>query len=77
MERYWVFSLAVVAQTYAQTKLANLMFAKELDRRCKAAGWPITAVAIHPGVVRTELARYLIAGDDTPSRAFVHPNGIV
>ena len=46
--------------TYAQSKLANLVFARELDRRLRAAGIesPIS-VAAHPGVAATELARHL------------------
>lgn len=40
---------------YAQSKLANLMFAFELQRRSDAAGWGITSIAAHPGVSRTDL----------------------
>lgn len=40
---------------YAQSKLACLMFAFELQRRSEAAGWPLTSLAAHPGVSRTEL----------------------
>jgi NAD(P)-dependent dehydrogenase (short-subunit alcohol dehydrogenase family) len=40
---------------YAQSKLACLMFAFELQRRSEAAGWGITSVAAHPGVARTDL----------------------
>jgi len=36
---------------YAQSKLANVLFAKELARRYPT----ITSVALHPGVVKTEL----------------------
>ncbi len=32
---------------YGQSKLAMLMFALELDRRARAAGWPIVSVAAH------------------------------
>ncbi|MBV7408626.1 SDR family NAD(P)-dependent oxidoreductase [Maritimibacter sp. DP1N21-5] len=39
---------------YGKTKLACLMFAKELDRRSKAGGWGITSVAAHPGFARTD-----------------------
>ena len=42
---------------YGQSKLANLMFALELDRRLRAAGSPIASIACHPGVAKTELAR--------------------
>ncbi|RFA22152.1 hypothetical protein B7R25_05190 [Subtercola boreus] len=40
---------------YGQSKLANLMFAKELGRRSAALGWQITSVAAHPGFSRTNL----------------------
>ncbi|NCP18412.1 MAG: SDR family NAD(P)-dependent oxidoreductase [Erythrobacter sp.] len=42
---------------YGQSKLANLMFALELDRRLRAAGSPISSIACHPGVAKTELTR--------------------
>ena len=44
---------------YGQSKLANLMFTYELQRRLHAAGSPVAAVAAHPGLTRTDLARYL------------------
>lgn len=40
---------------YAQSKLAMLMFALELDRRSQANGWGVTSVAAHPGYARTSL----------------------
>lgn len=40
---------------YAQSKLAMLMFALELDRRSRANGWGLTSVAAHPGYARTGL----------------------
>ncbi len=40
---------------YAQSKLACLMFALELQRRSIAAGWGISSMAAHPGISRTEL----------------------
>ncbi|SFD69170.1 SDR family NAD(P)-dependent oxidoreductase [Streptomyces aidingensis] len=43
---------------YGQSKLANLMFTHELQRRLDAAGVPTTAVAAHPGIAATELIRY-------------------
>ena len=42
---------------YGQSKLADLLFAKELQRRF--AGTKKTAYAVHPGVVDTNLARNL------------------
>ncbi|WP_246067286.1 SDR family NAD(P)-dependent oxidoreductase [Paenibacillus koleovorans] len=40
---------------YAQSKLACLMFALELQRRSDAAGWEIRSMGAHPGISRTEL----------------------
>lgn len=40
---------------YAQSKLACLMFAFELQRRSDEAGWGIQSMAAHPGVSVTEL----------------------
>ncbi len=40
---------------YGQSKLANLMFALELDRRLKAAGSPVASIACHPGYSDTAL----------------------
>ena len=37
---------------YAQSKLGDLMFAFELDRRLRAAGSPISSIAVHPGCRR-------------------------
>jgi NAD(P)-dependent dehydrogenase (short-subunit alcohol dehydrogenase family) len=42
---------------YSQSKLANLMFTYELQRRLSGAGTTI-AVAAHPGLAATELGRY-------------------
>jgi NAD(P)-dependent dehydrogenase (short-subunit alcohol dehydrogenase family) len=40
---------------YGQSKLADLMFALELDRRLRAAGSTIKSVAAHPGYAATNL----------------------
>ncbi|WP_416954682.1 oxidoreductase [Nocardioides sp. T5] len=42
--------------TYGQTKLANLLFTFELDRRLRQAGTPVRALAAHPGFAGTHLA---------------------
>ncbi|MBF6516208.1 SDR family NAD(P)-dependent oxidoreductase [Nocardia cyriacigeorgica] len=42
-------------QAYGQAKLANLLFAYELQRRLTAAGWSKLSVAAHPGYAATEL----------------------
>ena len=42
---------------YHASKLANLMFVLELQRRLTAAGSGIRVIGAHPGVTRTELTR--------------------
>jgi NAD(P)-dependent dehydrogenase (short-subunit alcohol dehydrogenase family) len=51
--RYWRW------RAYGQSKLANLLFTAELQRRAIAARVALTAVAAHPGTSATELDRYL------------------
>jgi NAD(P)-dependent dehydrogenase (short-subunit alcohol dehydrogenase family) len=53
-------------RAYGQSKLANLMFTYELQRRLSATGTTI-AVAAHPGFAATELMRH------TPAAAVVTP----
>ncbi|SIJ50781.1 Probable short-chain dehydrogenase/reductase [Mycobacteroides abscessus subsp. abscessus] len=43
------------AGAYGASKLANLLFTKELQRRLSAAGSPVRALTVHPGVAATEL----------------------
>ncbi|MGA7053677.1 MAG: SDR family oxidoreductase [Mycobacterium sp.] len=40
---------------YGQSKLAVLMFARELDSRSREAGWGILSNAAHPGLTKTNL----------------------
>jgi NAD(P)-dependent dehydrogenase (short-subunit alcohol dehydrogenase family) len=42
---------------YAQSKLANLLFTSELQRRLTGAGSPVLATAAHPGLAATNLLR--------------------
>lgn len=42
-------------RAYGTSKLGNLMFARELDRRSNEAGWGILSNAAHPGGTRTNL----------------------
>jgi len=44
---------------YGQSKLANLMFTYELERRLRAAEAPTIALAAHPGTASTELVRHI------------------
>jgi NAD(P)-dependent dehydrogenase (short-subunit alcohol dehydrogenase family) len=43
------------AQAYKDSKLANLLFTRELQRRLSAYGSNALSVAAHPGIVRTGL----------------------
>ncbi|WP_313441941.1 oxidoreductase [Novosphingobium sp.] len=45
-------------QRYGDSKLANLLHLLELDRRLRAAGSPVSAIACHPGIASTELGRH-------------------
>ena len=44
-------------RAYGQSKLADLLFALELDRRGRAAGWGVLAMSAHPGLTQTNLGR--------------------
>jgi NAD(P)-dependent dehydrogenase (short-subunit alcohol dehydrogenase family) len=57
--RYWRWA------AYGQSKLANLLFAHELQRRAEAAGVPLRSVAAHPGYAATNLQSR--AGNDVLS----------
>ena len=46
-------------RAYAQSKLANLLFTAELQRRLAAAGSPVLATAAHPGLAATNLLGHL------------------
>eukprot|EP00168_Porphyra_purpurea_P006475 TRINITY_DN1799_c0_g1_i3.p1 TRINITY_DN1799_c0_g1~~TRINITY_DN1799_c0_g1_i3.p1 ORF type:complete len:224 (+),score=90.78 TRINITY_DN1799_c0_g1_i3:602-1273(+) len=47
---------------YSESKLANAVWAAAVAARERAAGSGVTAVSVHPGVVATELGRYLLPG---------------
>ena len=40
---------------YAQSKLADLIFALEFERQSETNGWDVSALAAHPGIASTEL----------------------
>ena len=43
---------------YGQSKLANLLFAQELDKRLKQHGLPTISLACHPGISATNLFKF-------------------
>lgn len=45
---------------YGRSKTANILFAVEFDRRYRSLG--LRATAVHPGGIRTELARHMAGG---------------
>jgi NAD(P)-dependent dehydrogenase (short-subunit alcohol dehydrogenase family) len=66
-------------KAYQQSKLADLMFSFELDRRMRAAESRVMSVAAHPGVANTNLFQ---VGDHSPfekalRNLFGHAIGIV
>jgi NAD(P)-dependent dehydrogenase (short-subunit alcohol dehydrogenase family) len=46
-------------QAYSDTKIANIYFTLELDRKLKAADIPVLSVAAHPGYTATDLQRHV------------------
>jgi NAD(P)-dependent dehydrogenase (short-subunit alcohol dehydrogenase family) len=50
------------AGAYSQSKLADLIFAFELDRRLRAANSCIASIAAHPGWALTDIGRYASRG---------------
>ncbi len=53
---------------YNQSKLADLLFAFELERQSEKNGWGIISVAAHPGLARTELIPNGAGRDSMPAR---------
>ena len=47
-------------KAYGNSKLANVLFSKELQRRMDEANVHGFSASVHPGGVRTELGRYLL-----------------
>lgn len=43
-------------KSYGQSKLANVLFTRELAKRLQGTG--VTTYSLHPGVIRTELGRH-------------------
>ena len=54
-------------RSYGMAKLAQLMFAMELDRRSRARGWGVMSNAAHPGLSKTNLLSGASYGRDKPT----------
>jgi NAD(P)-dependent dehydrogenase (short-subunit alcohol dehydrogenase family) len=57
--------------SYAESKLANLLFAFELDRRARVAGTNVSSMAAHPGYAATALFSGLNLDGTKPDGAIV------
>ncbi|XP_019462612.1 PREDICTED: short-chain dehydrogenase TIC 32, chloroplastic-like [Lupinus angustifolius] len=44
-------------RAYAQSKLANILHVKEMDRKLKTRNARVTINAVHPGIAKTEIIR--------------------
>ncbi|RDH78586.1 SDR family NAD(P)-dependent oxidoreductase [Mycolicibacterium moriokaense] len=54
-------------QSYGIAKLAQLMFAVELNRRSEVAGWGVLSNAAHPGLAKTNLLSGASYGREKPT----------
>jgi len=51
-------------KSYGQSKLANILFSQELQRRADEAGYQWDVACLHPGVVSTDLWRQSLGPDN-------------
>ncbi|KRT85312.1 dehydrogenase, partial [Oryctes borbonicus] len=58
-------------KAYAQSKLANLLFTRELSRKLDGSG--VTVNAIHPGIVDTEIIRHMGFFNSWLATIFIKP----
>jgi NAD(P)-dependent dehydrogenase (short-subunit alcohol dehydrogenase family) len=54
-------------RSYGMAKLAQLMFARELDQRSRDRGWGVLSNAAHPGLTKTNLLSGASYGLDKPT----------
>ncbi|KAG5893124.1 hypothetical protein JTB14_034145 [Gonioctena quinquepunctata] len=59
------------SEAYAQSKLANVLFTRELARRLEGTG--VTANSVHPGIVDTEIIRHMSFYNSWLAKIFIKP----
>jgi len=59
------------AVAYEDSKLAEVLFSFELQRRLHAAGSPVRSILAHPGIASTNLARHAASGKITHALRFL------
>lgn len=59
------------SEAYAQSKLANILFTKELAKKLEGTG--VTVNAVHPGVVDTEIIRHMSFFNSWLAYIFIKP----
>lgn len=63
-------------KSYGQSKLANIYFTQELQRRIEQAGLQWTTATLHPGVVATDLGRYMM-GEESYNKSKCGTGGLL
>jgi NAD(P)-dependent dehydrogenase (short-subunit alcohol dehydrogenase family) len=58
-------------RAYGQSKLADLIFALELQRRVEQNGWALRSIAAHPGWARTDIVGSGIGGGQPNLKAWL------
>lgn len=51
-------------KSYGQSKLENILFTEELQRRADSEGMSLITASLHPGAVNTDLARNMMGGEE-------------
>lgn len=59
------------SEAYSQSKLANILFTKELAKRLEGSG--VTANAVHPGIVDTEITRHMSFANSYLASVLIRP----
>jgi NAD(P)-dependent dehydrogenase (short-subunit alcohol dehydrogenase family) len=65
-----------MGEAYADSKLAQMMFTRYLERICREKSWNVSSYAPHPGVVNTDIFQNSVVGSfGFIRRAFMKVSG--